>query len=91
MSDLDSYRQEINKIDEQIIQLLGQRQQQVEGIIQIKTALNLPAHQPARFNEVVERCRQLAVENKLDPDVVEAIWNLLHEYFLKLEEAALKR
>ncbi len=90
MSDLDKYRQEIDAIDEQIIKLLAQRRECVQGIINVKSAANLSAHQPERMGEVLSSRRRLATDNNLDPEIIEAIWRLLIAYFTRLEEEALQ-
>lgn len=89
MSDLEERRREIDKIDKQIIVLIAKRKEQVEGVIRAKAASNMAAHQPARFEDVLVRCRQLAIDNQLDPDVIETIWHELHRYFLTIEEKEL--
>ncbi len=90
MSKLDEYRREIDKIDEQIIKLLGQRLEAVHGITGVKLASGEDAHQPERASEVLHSRRHLATQNNLDPEVIEAIWRLLIKYFTQLEEEALK-
>jgi isochorismate pyruvate lyase len=90
MKDLSAYRDEIDDIDRQIIELLSLRKQCVEMIATLKKEQGMGARQPTRFSEVVKRCRELAVQNNLDPNVIESIWNELHEYFVSLEETELK-
>lgn len=90
MSDLEKYRQEIDAIDEQIIRLLAKRRQAVQGIIDVKSTAKLAAHQPERMDEVLASRRQLASDNNLDPELIEAVWRLLIAYFTKLEEEALQ-
>ena len=89
MSDLETQREIINKIDAQIIDLIAERQSAVQGVIAAKKQTGQAALQPARWEQVVTRVRQKAAEKGIDPDLVEAIWNELHEYFLKLEEKEL--
>lgn len=89
MSNLEEYRNAIDEIDEQIITLIGRRKQAVEGVMRCKAASNLSAYQPSRFEEVLALCRQHAIDNQLDPAVIETIWRELHRYFLRLEENAL--
>lgn len=90
MSELEDYRKEIDAIDEQIIKLLAKRRQCVEGIIDVKSATAMAAHQPQRMDKVLSSRRQQAQDNHLDPDVIEAVWRLLIAYFTQLEEEALK-
>lgn len=52
--ELDKCRQELNKIDFEIIQLLGQRMQICEEIGEIKAEQGLPVSVPKREAEVVK-------------------------------------
>ena len=89
--DLHPLRQEIDDIDRRLIELLAARKACVENVAEIKAREGLSARQPARFQEVLARCRKSAEEQGFDPDVAEVIWQTLHEYFVRLEEARLKR
>ncbi len=89
MNELERYREEIDAIDAQIIELLARRRDCVDGITGVKLATDLKAHQPERMNQVISSRRQLATQNNLDPGVIEAIWRLLIAYFTQLEEEAL--
>lgn len=88
---LQDYRQQIDELDRRLIELLAARKACVEGVAKIKAEEGLTARQPARFQEVIARCRKIAEENDFDPEVAEAIWQTLHEYFVRLEEAELNR
>lgn len=88
---LADYRREIDDIDRQLIELLAARKACVEGVAKIKAEEGMAARQPARFQKVLDRCRTLAEEHDFDPEVAEAIWQTLHEYFVRLEEAELNR
>lgn len=90
MNELEDYRREIDAIDTQIIKLLAKRRDCVQGIIDVKMAAEMKAHQPERMNEVLASRRQQASDNNLDPELIEAVWRLLIAYFTQLEEAALK-
>ena len=85
MNELEECRKKIDKIDREIIELLGQRKAVVEVIAEIKKKNGLDALQPARFREVIEMRRLLAAEANLDPEMVEEIWNVMHDHFVKLE------
>lgn len=89
MNDLEKYREIINKVDEEIIDLIAQRQKAVEGVIEAKKQTGQAALQPARWEQVLERVRARAADQGVDPAVIESIWNTLHEYFLEIEQKQL--
>lgn len=51
--EIDWLRREIDKLDDQIVQLLNRRATLVLEIGQIKKRLGLPVHSPGRENEVL--------------------------------------
>lgn len=90
MNTLEQQRVIIDRIDAQMIELLAVRMQAVQGVIAAKKQTGQQALQPARWEEVVKKVRALAVQKELDPDVVESIWDIMHEYFLTIEKKELK-
>lgn len=91
MNTLEEHRQAIDRIDSHIIDLIAARKQAVEDIVRYKAEHSMDALQPARFQAVLDACRGAAEQKGLDPDVIEDIWNILHEYFLRIERQELSR
>lgn len=89
MSDLETYRQEINEIDEQIMKLIAKRQAQVIKIAHLKAEAEMTAHQPARHRAVVEERQRQAAVHGLDPAMVTAIWQLLMDESIRIQNAIL--
>ena len=89
MDEIEKLRREIDAIDARLIELLAERKRTVEQIAFSKKSLDMTARQPDRWNEVLERCRQQARSGKLDPELIESIWNQLHSYFLEVEQQIL--
>ncbi|MDD5197568.1 MAG: chorismate mutase [Candidatus Gracilibacteria bacterium] len=85
MSQLLSYRERIDEIDEALIELLGERFQFVKQVGIYKKEHNLPPLQPGRWAEVVRTRTAWAVERGLSPEFIEKLWNDLHEYALEEE------
>ena len=85
MPELSSYRQEIDNIDREIIELLGRRFVAVRQVGVIKKEHNLPPLQPARWAEVVKTRTAWGVENQLSPKLITNVWNELHKYALEEE------
>lgn len=76
---LNSSRQRIDAIDDQIVKLLNERAQVVRKVGQIKKQFHAPASAPGREEQVVRRAADQARE-PLTPSAMEAIYRvLLHE------------
>lgn len=61
--DLDNIRQEIDKIDDQIVQLLEERMHLVEGVVAYKKASGKPILDSKREEVIFDKVRN-RVENK---------------------------
>ena len=78
---LEEIRGEIDRIDKQIIELLGERFQYVKEIVKYKsTADDVVAKK--RYQEVFEVRRQWAEEQGLSPAIVEQLYKILIHYFI---------
>lgn len=86
--EITALREEITKIDDQIINLIGTRQQLATGIARIKYSLGAPVRDEERRRAVLDRAFNRAVEEKIDPQSVRQIFEILiqmseerqHEY-----------
>lgn len=74
-------RTEIDRIDQQIIQLIGERFEYVMKIVDYKSNAEEVKAQP-RYNEIMEIRRKWGAENGLNPDVIEDIYKTLVHYFI---------
>ncbi len=84
VSSLQEAREAIDRIDAEIIRLLGNRAGYVRQVTRFKrTAEDVRA--PARYNEVMRRRREMAAEVGLNPDVIEAMYRLLVDNFIREE------
>ncbi len=78
-SALNSSRQRINSIDDQIVTLLNQRAQVVREVGLIKKQYHAPASAPGREEQVVRRAAGQA-QAPLTPSAIESIFRtILHE------------
>lgn len=77
-------RAEIDRIDEQVIVLLGRRAEYVKVAARFKTSESAVAA-PERFAAMLETRRAWAKREGLSADVVEKIYRLLVEYFIARE------
>jgi chorismate mutase/prephenate dehydrogenase len=71
---LDALRHRIDQIDLGIIRLLAERQSEVDQMISLKKAHNLPVHHPAREENMISERRALGGNMGLDPDHLEELF-----------------
>lgn len=90
-SPLSDLRRQIDTLDAELVALLAKRQRCVERVIAIKRAEDLPARIPERIDEVLARIRQLALAERLEPDLAVAVWREMIEQFIAYEERVLAR
>ena len=80
------YRQKINDLDDQIIDLLAERMAVINEVGHIKADKDIPAVISDRVNEVRERNVERAMENGLDGNLVRELYTRLIDYSCNLEE-----
>jgi len=81
---LEEIRTEIDRLDEQIIELLGRRATFVKAAAAFKTSASEVAA-PDRFAAMLQVRRGWAVREGLDPDFVERLYRDLVAYFIGRE------
>ena len=81
MSDI---RTEIDEIDRQIIQLIGQRFEYVKAASKFKTS-ETSVKAPERFKAMLLQRREWAVEEGLNPDTIEKMYFDLVTHFIEEE------
>ncbi len=86
MSDI---RKEIDRIDENLVKLLAERQRWVERAVDVKRRDGLPARDEARVRQVIDHVRVLARGHNVDPALVEAMWTEMVEWFIAYEERSM--
>ncbi|MGM0452235.1 MAG: bifunctional chorismate mutase/prephenate dehydrogenase [Thermodesulfobacteriota bacterium] len=74
---LEALRRKIDEIDQQIVDLLSERQAQVTRIVDIKKRHHLPVYHPAREEDLISSRRQQARRSELDPDFVEELYRII--------------
>jgi tRNA-Thr(GGU) m(6)t(6)A37 methyltransferase TsaA len=77
-------RQAIDLIDIEVIRLLGNRAGYVRQVVNFKKSVE-EVQAPDRYAEVMDRRRELAKTAGLNPDVIEAMYKLLVNEFIKEE------
>ena len=76
---IESLREEINRIDREIIRLIAKRQAVVGKIARVKFTEGLPVHDEERVKAVLESSFNYAVEHKINPVHVQRIMLILIE------------
>ena len=79
---IEDIRRAIDELDEEIITLLGKRYQYVKEIVKFKEKNEESIVAKARREAVIRSRRKLAVENGLDPDVIEELYRNLINHFI---------
>ena len=83
-SNLTEIRAEIDRLDRQIIALLGQRFTYVKAAAKFKTSEE-SVRAADRFKALLEQRRAWAVEEGLDPDAIEELYRNLVNHFIAAE------
>lgn len=71
---LEGLRDDIDRIDQQIVGLLAQRKQVVEQVATVKQQHALPTFHPAREENLISARRGQALKAGLDPDYIEDLF-----------------
>ena len=77
MNELDMARAEINQADTEMAALFEKRMKAVEKIAAFKKENGLPVRDPAREEAVIERCRQLIGDERVEAMYVEFLRSLI--------------
>ena len=82
---LADVRANIDRVDEEIVELLAERAAYVRQAAQFKTDAAAVAD-PLRAERVVAQARGFALDRDLDPDLIEGIYRELIAGFIRLEQ-----
>ena len=88
-SNIDEIRNEIDAIDRNIINLLGERLLFIKAIVRFKkNKEDVMARK--RYVQVLEQRRKWAAERGIDPDIVEKAYRTLMDYFIDEQKKIMK-
>lgn len=82
---LQPYREKIDALDDQIIELLAQRMDIVREVGVIKARENIALVQHARVKEVCDRCAALARDKGLDESLVRKLYETIIDHAHEME------
>ncbi len=88
--DMTEVRAEIDRVDQALVDLIGERMGYVERAWQIKLTLKQEANVPWRNQQVIDRVRAQAKARGVPPDLCEALWRQMIGWFIQYEEEKLR-
>jgi monofunctional chorismate mutase len=74
MDELEQLREKVDKLDLQILNALNKRSEICRAIGEVKKKKGMPVRDTARENEIYKRVKEKAIEFRLDPLQVEAVY-----------------
>ena len=86
---MQDLRVQIDRLDQQLVELLLERARYIDRASQLKPGEGLPARIPDRVEEVVANVRARAGQSGLDPDLAEQLWRILIDWSIAREERVL--
>ena len=87
---MDEVRAEIDRIDRELVDLIGERFTYVDRAWQLK-ASPAEARVPWRIQQVIDKVRERAGEQGLPPELAEALWRQMIGWFIQHEEEKLRQ
>ena len=89
-SNMEELRAEIDRIDQALVDLIGERFTFVDRAWQLKQS-PAEARVPWRIQQVIDRVRARAAEKGLPPELAEALWRQMIGWFIQYEEEKLRQ
>ena len=81
---ISDVRQEIDRIDKELIKLLVERCDYVRQVMNFKNREDIIDEK--RIEEIIKKQRGVAEQNGMDGDIAEAVWREMINQFIKMEE-----
>lgn len=75
--EIGSLREQINRIDEQLVTLIAERLQLASSLGKVKKDQGIEVIDPAREAEVIETWRVLATQMNVPPELIESIIKII--------------
>jgi isochorismate pyruvate lyase len=80
---IDQVRSEIDRVDKEIIKLLGERFQYVKEVAKFKMPDKASIRAKERYENVIEERGRWAVENGLDSTTIKLVYRQLLDYSIE--------
>jgi isochorismate pyruvate lyase len=88
---IEEIREAIDSIDQQIINLLGERYKYVKAIVRFKEPTQESIIAKSRFDAVISSRRAMAEKCGLDPEMIEKLYRNLMNHFIEEEMKLLNK
>ena len=85
MRDLQSLREEIDQLDEQLWEVIGKRADVVRQIGEWKRQHGEQVVQPERWQEVLQHCQSVADKHGLSETMVHDVMEAIHNESVRIE------
>ena len=85
MRDLQSLREEIDQLDEQLWEVIGKRADVVRQIGEWKRLYGEQVVQPERWQEVLQHCQSVADKHGLSETVIQEVMEAIHNESVRIE------
>jgi isochorismate pyruvate lyase len=89
-ANMEEVREEIDRIDAALVDLIGERFTFVDRAWQLKQS-PAEARVPWRIQQVINGARARAAEKGLPPELAEALWRQMIGWFIQYEEEKLQQ
>jgi chorismate mutase len=89
--ELKNFRDEIDGLDKIILVSLKQRFKLVEKVARIKMKLDLPLHQKARWESMLQSRLKLGSTLKLDDKFISSLFKLIHKESKRIQGHKIKK
>ncbi len=76
-------RHAIDAVDDQIVSLLGERNQLTQRVLAIKFQRGLPLHSLERERQIVTRVRWLAIQQGMESEFITRVFKVILRQFAK--------
>ncbi|MDQ1340230.1 MAG: isochorismate pyruvate lyase [Campylobacterota bacterium] len=83
---LDEVREEIDKLDEKIVELIAKRSHYVRQAAKFKHSIE-KIKEESRLDDIMSRVRQKAIQENISPNMLEDIYRLMIEEMVETEVA----
>ena len=77
---IQGLRKQIDNCDEFLIKMLSYRFKIVAEVSALKKSGGIPPLDSARFNEIKNKSRKLALAENIDPTLIDRVFDVIHEY-----------
>lgn len=88
---LEELRSEIDTMDEMLVWALSMRMELAQKIAEVKKESGIKTLQAGRWQQVLDRVKDLAAQSNMDPGFVESLYNSIHDESLSLQNGVIKK